>query len=116
MSYGMTYEQYWDGDNDLPKYYREKHKIERKRKNYDAWIQGAYIYEALLACAPVLNALAKDKKPMPYRDAPLPLTEEESKQEKIRLQEKQIQKNVDAMQKATEEFNKNFRKGDSKDG
>ena len=34
MSYGMSYADYWDGDNELPKYYRELAKIRVKERDY----------------------------------------------------------------------------------
>ena len=51
MSIGMTYHEYWDGDSMMAKYFREAEERKRERENYNAWLQGVYIYEALLdAC------------------------------------------------------------------
>ena len=117
MSYGMTYEEYWDGDNELPKYYRKKHEIERDRKNFELWLQGRYVYIAVLSCSPVLNALSKSKEPLPYRERPFPMTEAELREEEEREREKQIQASIAALRDATKEFNSQLkRKGDSKDG
>ena len=110
MSYGMTYEQYWDGDNDLPKYYREKHKIETSRRNFESWLMGFYVYEAVSCCAPILNALAKDKKPLPYRDAPLPLTKADAEKEKERKRREQMRKAMDEFRIMTAEMNKKCEK------
>lgn len=104
----MTYSEYWDGDNELPKYYREKHKIEIQSKNFEAWLQGYYFYESLLSAAPVLNALMKDKHPIPYRDHVLPLTKEEYEMEVEREREQQMRKNIESMEALTAELNKKF--------
>lgn len=106
----MSYDDYWNGDNDLPKYYREKHKIEMSRKNYESWLMGFYVYEAVCNCAPILNAFAKEKKPLPYRDAPLPLTKEEAEKEKERKRREQMRKAMDEFRMLTAEMNKKFEK------
>lgn len=105
----MSYSEYWDGDNELPKYYRKKYQTELQRKNFELWLQGYYIYEALLSAAPVLNALMKDKHPIPYRDHVLPLTKAEYEREVEREKEKQMRKNIEAMEALTIEFNKKFK-------
>jgi hypothetical protein len=79
LSIGMTYDQYWNSDCLLVKYYREAFDIRKKRENESLWLQGAYIYDALCAVSPVLHAFAKaGTKPQPYLDAPYPLTKKES--------------------------------------
>lgn len=73
LSIGMTYEQYWDGDCWLPKYYREAEELRTRRDNQMAWLTGRYVYDALCAVSPILHAFAKNgttahpflKKPYP---------------------------------------------------
>lgn len=78
LSIGMTYEQYWDGDCLLTRYYRKAHQMKQKRRNQELWVQGAYIYEAIIDIAPVLHAFAKKgAKPLPYVSEPFPLTQKE---------------------------------------
>lgn len=75
----MTYDQYWNSDCLLVKYYREAFEIKNKRQNEVLWLQGAYIYDALCAVSPVLHAFAKTgTKPQPYLDKPYPLTKKET--------------------------------------
>lgn len=77
----MTYDQYWNDDCLLVKYYREAFDIRKKRENESLWLQGAYIYDALCAVSPVLHAFAKaGTKPLPYPDTPYPLTKKESEE------------------------------------
>ena len=63
----MTYDQYWNGDANLPRYYRKADKIRQERINAEAWLHGLYIYEALCDVAPVMVAFPKKgAKPKPY--------------------------------------------------
>lgn len=92
LSIGMTYEQYWDGDCLLTRYYRKAHQMKQKRRNQELWVQGAYIYEAIIDIAPVLHAFAKKGvKPLPYVSEPFPLTQKEVMER--RKQEEKIKYN-----------------------
>jgi hypothetical protein len=71
MSIGVPYNEYWHGDYSQLAYYEKAFEMKRERVNHDAWLQGAYIYDALCAVSPVLNAFAKrGTKPMPYLKEP----------------------------------------------
>lgn len=88
LAIGMTYDQYWNDDCQLVKYYRKAHKLKNEQKNQELWLQGMYIYEALCNVSPVLHAFAKrGTRPLPYPEKPYPLTKEGNKQEK-EIQEK----------------------------
>lgn len=88
LAIGMTYDQYWNDDCQLVKYYRKAHKLKNEQKNQELWLQGMYIYEALCNVSPVLHAFAKrGTRPLPYPEKPYSLTKEETKQEK-EIQEK----------------------------
>lgn len=109
MFFGMTYEEYWDGDNEAPKMYRKAYELKRRQANFDLWLQGAYVYEAILACSPTLNAL-KPSKPIDYRRTPFPLTaaeqfeakerEEREKFEQFRAEMKAMAEQINARRKA----------------
>ena len=88
MSYGMTYDEFWNDDFFKCKYYREYHKLKVKQKDEEMWIQGMYIYEALCDVSPILHAFSKKgTKALPYAEKPYMSTarslqsEEEKKQE-----------------------------------
>ena len=49
MALGMTYEQYWYGDPLMVRAFYEADKIRQRRINETAWLQGAYVYRALMA-------------------------------------------------------------------
>ena len=74
----MTWEQFWDGDARMPKYYRQADEMRKRRKNEELWLQGAYVYEAIADLVPVLHAFAKKgAKPQPYLEEPYALTKAE---------------------------------------
>lgn len=78
LSIGMTYEQYWEGDPMLVKYYRKAEEMRNERRNQELWLQGMYIYEALIDVSPVLHAFARrGAKANPYSDRPYPITEKQ---------------------------------------
>lgn len=79
----MTPEQYYNGDYELVKAYRESHEIEKKRKNELLWLQGLYVYRANCASSPF-----SDEKT--YLDEPIPLSKEEmAEAEERKLRRKQ---------------------------
>ena len=84
LSIGMTYEQYWNEDCCLVKYYREAFKLQRERDNERLWLQGMYIYEAFCDVSPVLRAFAKKgTKPIEYSTQPYAITKEEIERRRI---------------------------------
>ena len=82
LSIGMTYEQFWDGDPNLVKYYKQADEMKTERKNQELWLQGLYVYEALCDVAPILQAMAKKgTKARPYPEQPYAITEKQRKRE-----------------------------------
>lgn len=73
LSIGMTYEQYWNEDCCLVKYYRKAHEIRQDRLNEQLWLQGLYVYEAFIDVAPAFRSMGT-KPPEKYRAEPLPRT------------------------------------------
>lgn len=105
----MTYEQFWNEDCELVRFYRKAAQIRRDLRNQDAWIQGAYFYEALLDAAPVLRAFAKKgTKPVPYRDEPFDLFSQKDKKRKEKVQEKNNNKAKTFMEAFMIATNKKF--------
>lgn len=92
LSIGMTYDQYWNEDCLLVKYYRQADEIRNRRKNQDLWLQGLYIYEALCDVAPILHAFAKcGTKPIAYTTEPYPLTEKDIAEKKEREEKRKFE-------------------------
>ena len=105
----MTSEQYWDGDPTLPKYYRKADELRRKRNNESLWLQGLYIYDALCAVSPVLNAFArKGTKPAPYPSSPYSLTEQDREEEKKLKEKRDGEKARRYMESMMAKMNKRF--------
>lgn len=90
MAMGMSYEQYWYGEPQMAKAYREANDIRERKENQLAWLNGLYTYHALNTV--IGNALKKKgEKAETYRKRPIPMTEEERKAE-----EKEQLKEIDA--------------------
>lgn len=103
----MTYDQYWNDDCRLTEYYRKAYELKNKRRNQELWLQGAYIYEALLDVAPVLQAFRKkNAKPVPYPEEPFPLTDKEVREKKEREARKRYEKIKARMEAFTKAQNK----------
>ena len=97
LSLGMTYEEFWEGDCTLPKFYREAQKIKSQKefddKNFFCWLQGRYIYDALCCASPLFRTnfgkgiVAAHK----YYEEPIKFnqTEDGRKKEELREQEKE---------------------------
>ena len=105
LAIGMTYEQFWDGDVLAHKAFRKAHKLKLAEKNQMAWLQGMYIYEALLDVTPYLKAFSKDR-PKPYPKEPYDLFKEqrEAREEReARERYERIKERVAAFAKAQKE-------------
>lgn len=99
----MSYDEYWNGDNELCKYYHKAEEIRRERRNEELWLQGAYVYEALINVAPALRAFSKSK-PQPYRKKPYAITQRQQIEE-------ENQKKLDASVEAASRLMARFQKG-----
>lgn len=110
MSLGMSYHDYWDGDNCMTKYYREAEEIKKERRNSEMWLQAAYIYEALLDASPVFNPLSKKNKPFPFRSEPIPITSSGSKKSEERKKKQMLENGKEAMRAMMAAFNERFKK------
>ena len=92
LSIGMTYEQFWEGDPSLTKYYRQAEEIRNDKRNQELWLQGMYIYEALCDVAPILHSMAKrGTKARSYAERPYAITE------KQRLREAEEKEKLNAL-------------------
>ena len=86
LAMGMTYEQFWEQDSDIVKYYRKAQEIRREEQNRQAWLQGMYVYEAIADIAPILHAFAKrGTKARPYSTKPYEFKAPEPKKGEAKL-------------------------------
>lgn len=91
MSIGMTYEEFYDEDPHLVRYYLKADELRRKRMNEEAWLQGFYVYRVFESYRELIGMKNKPKI-YPYPE-PLPLTEEEmraKKEEEARIRMERI--------------------------
>lgn len=88
MYLGMSYEEFWNEDPYLVRYYREANRVRNEVLNNQYWLQGAYFYEALCRVSPVFNPYAPSgTKAHPYLEEPYDLglrSEKEIRKEKER--------------------------------
>ena len=109
LSIGMTYEQYWEGDCTLVKYYRKAEELRNEKRNQELWLQGMYIYEAICDVAPILHAFAKKgTKPTPYSEKPYPLTAKQTKRDEEEKQRRLAEKGKRFMEAMAASINKKF--------
>ena len=109
LSIGMTYEQYWEGDCTLTKYYRKADEMRKERRNEELWLQGMYIYEALCDVSPILHAFAKKgTKPQPYSEKPYAITESQHKRDEEEKERKMMEKGKRFMEAFMVANNKRF--------
>ena len=110
LSIGMTYEQFWDGDPMLCKYYREAEEIRNEKKNQELWLQGMYVYEAIADLSPILQAFAKKgTKAQPYSDKPYAITKKERDRIKAEKERETFEKGKRFMEALTQQTNVRFK-------
>lgn len=89
----MTCEQYWHGDVLLVRAYRKAYEYRLKQQNFDAWLQGLYIYRALCDVSPILHAFAENgTKPNAYLSEPLPLFQKDPPEEEKTAEQEEAER------------------------
>lgn len=118
LSIGMTPEQYWDEDSTLVKAYRKAQEMRLDTKNRFLWLQGAYVYDALIAVSPAYRAF-KPSRPKPYLDEPYPLNEKQSMERQQREERKKTEELKARFRATVENMNRQFlgkKRGDTDGG
>lgn len=121
LAMGMTWDEYWYGDPWMAKYVRLAYDMKRRQANYDLWLQGAYVYEAILDASPVFNPFSKKPKPAPYPTEPYALNKTEQDDRKNKEQEELDKRNQETIKAWVERVNrlkaeKEAKKGAQADG
>lgn len=81
MLWGMSADDYWNGDPKLVLAYQRLHELRIQQRNEEMWLQGIYVYKALESV--VGNALSKKgAPPIKYFEEPLPILQDESAKRK----------------------------------
>ena len=109
LSIGMTYEQFWESDPNLVKYYRQADELRIERRNQELWLQGLYVYEAMCDVAPIMHAMAKKgTKARPYPEQPYAITEKQRKRENEEKERAIANKGKRMMEMFMRQTNKQF--------
>ena len=109
INMGMTYEQFWDGDPEMVKYYAKAYGTDKERRNEGYWLQGLYIYKALLNIWPAMRFGSKEKV-KDYIEKPIPITEETLEENKLSKEKAQFERNRAFMTRFASSYNKKFAK------
>lgn len=86
LAMGMTLDEFWNGDPSNLEYVRKAHMLRRKQANFDAWLNGHYIYIALQCVSPMFRDWTRDRHPEKYPSEPIdiyPTVMEKSVEEKL---------------------------------
>ena len=109
LSIGTTYDQFWNGDPSIAKYYRQAEEIKTERRNQELWLQGLYVYEVLCDVAPILQAMAKKgTKARPYPEQPYAITEKQRRRELEEKERRVADKGKRFMEMFMKQSNKQF--------
>lgn len=113
MAIGMSYDEYWNGDCELTKHYRNAHEVRLKQRNYELWLQGLYIHDAVGVV--VANALSKKgAKVQKYTESPYPVTPIEIREVREREELKRYEGSKAKMKRIMEAVNTRLRKTEVK--
>lgn len=103
LAIGMTYDEYWHGDPSLARAYRKAYAMRRDERNWELWMQGMYVYTALLCVAPVMRAFTKGHvEPGKYPDEPFPITEQQARDQEVARQKANFDKMIAEMNALSE--------------
>lgn len=93
----------------LPKYYRKAEDLRMERHNEEVWLQGMYVYDAIVRLTPILRAFAKKgAKPKPYVEEPYPITQKKQEYKQLRKDKAVSDKGIAKMEAFMQKFNKSF--------
>lgn len=106
----MSAAEYWDGDPHLAVEYRKAEQIRAERRNYDHWLQGMYIYDALCDASPLFRAFGKKgTKAHPYPKMPYAISEAQAKHKEEMKEKQNQQKGLRMMEQLMASVNKKFK-------
>lgn len=91
LAYGMTPDQYWYEDPTLTRAYLKKYELEQDYANTVAWLQGAYVYEAIMDLIPAMRPMGASK-PTPYRSEPIKLFEDKGTKKSDEQKQQELNK------------------------
>lgn len=75
MSYGMTYDEFWNEEPERARYYREAHDLRLEEMSFNAFIQGRYVRDAISDFLEFYTMTSRPKVHNNYPKEPYPITE-----------------------------------------
>lgn len=91
----MSYEQFYEQDVELAKFYRQSYEIQEDRHNSHMWLQGMYIYDAISTSLYNIFCRKAGQQASSYPSQPYPLTEsQKEKEQNLKLKEDQARAQV----------------------
>lgn len=116
MSMGMTYDEYWNRNTKVHRAYREAWEQKKAFINWRMWMQGAYVYDALLKASPVLRGTGSGKvEPGKYPEEPYPLTGKEAREREEAKRQARLERLMAVLSKESEATKKKEASGDGRD-
>ena len=113
LSIGMSYDEFYNKDCQLVKAYLKAYEMKQKQNNMNMWIQGSYVYDAIVRASPIFNPLAKaGTEPIPYMEEPYALSKEEQKAREEKKKKSRMMEMKAKMEIKVAEINKRYRGGE----
>lgn len=81
MSIGMTWDEFWHGDPRMAEAYREADRLRTRKRDQELWLQGRYVYDAMIAAAPLYQTFSKTHRARKYCEKPYMQAVEDKKHE-----------------------------------
>lgn len=78
----MSYDQFWNDDPALAKYYREANNLKNERNNQNMWLQGMYIYDAVSTIVYNTWCRKEGQQPVKYAEKPYSFDIQKTREEK----------------------------------
>ena len=112
LSIGMSYDEFYNKDCQLVKAYLKAYEMKQKQNNTNMWMQGMYVYDAILRASPIFHPFAKaGTEPIPYMEEPYALSEEEQKAREEKKQKAHMIEMNARMEMKVAKINKKFKGG-----
>ncbi len=89
MNWGMSYDEFWHGEPERVNYYKRAYDIRKEIINNEMWLQGLYIYQALMATS--TYTFGSKNNPPKYYEEPIPINTQAQKEREKREYEKEKQ-------------------------
>lgn len=90
LSLGCSYNEFWNESPWIAASYYEAAIWRKERTNYELWLQGLYVYEAVMAALGKAFWNKKGQKPENYPEYPHAITDREKEADKQRRIERTL--------------------------